>query len=288
MGTRGCWGFRDNGCDMLTYVQYDSDPKWLGANVLSLIQQVESIDALAERAESLVTVVTDDDDSFGRCVSPAVLPEVMYYLRNVFKCDDVRMTTDKKLTWYEATEPVRDNPAYLLLRLDDRIQQSGLTTTPCNDPVTKLFDCFGVQDSPVSVSSTWLPKNRQWMYWYDSSEFIRDGIMCENAYVIDFDKQCLEYYVGDFKERYQDNNRYAKEILLTNASNEDEVRQLEAAARRVCKLVFQMDLAEVRNRRVSEIVQIMDSVQELFHHKTTTGTPELDNKGDLLSGIIGG
>lgn len=287
MGTRGCWGFRDNGSDRLTYVQYDSNPSGLGAKVLSLIQQVESIDALAERSEYLITVQTDMDDDERR-VPKNLLPEVMYYLHNVFNYEARK--SNKPLLWYEATIPVRYDPMLLLKTLPDVAHPSGLTTTPCNnDPVSRLFDCFGgIQCSPAHNVSGWQPENKQWMYWYDASGFIRDGVMCENAYVIDFDKNCLEYYVGDFKERYQKYNRYAMEILFSNADTEEVANKLVITANQVCKLVFQMDLDEVRKRHVSEIVQIMESVQELFHHETTTGTPELDNKGDLLSGIIGG
>lgn len=48
MGIRGCWGFRADGEDLLTYVQYDSDPSGLGMKVLSLIKKVPSIQMLRE------------------------------------------------------------------------------------------------------------------------------------------------------------------------------------------------------------------------------------------------
>lgn len=282
MGTRGCWGFRDNGSDRLTYVQYDSNPSGLGAKVLSLIQQVESIDALAEMAEYMITVDSDDDDN-PSFVSTLDRPDVMYYMRHVFKCG-ASFTSDEKLSWYKATEPVRTNPLLLLRTVPDPAQPFDITgAVRPDDPVVKLFDCFGggIQKTADRQRP---PVSSRWNYWYDSSSFIRDGIMCENAYVIDFDKNCLEYYVGDFKERYQKYNRYAMEILFTNADTEEMANRLVITAQRVCKLVFQMGLDEIRNRHVSEIVQIMESVQELFHHKTTTAVPELDMNGNLVTG----
>lgn len=281
MGTRGCWGFRSNGSDMLTYAQYDSNPSGLGAKVLSLIQQVESIDALAVIAESMITVDSDDDGDTPRFVSTQDWPDVMYYMRHVFKCG-ASFASDEKLSWYKATEPVRKDPRRLLCTVPGPVQPFDIPgDARSDDPVVKLFDCFG-DGIQKTADRQRPPVSSRWKYWYDSSSFIRDGIMCENAYVIDFDKNCLEYYVGDFKELYQKYNRYAMEILFANADTEEMANQLVITAHRVCKLVFQMGLDEVRNRPVNNVVQIMESVQALYHDKTTTAAPALDRNGNIV------
>lgn len=47
-------------------------------------------------------------------------------------------------------------------------------------------------------------------YMIDNSEFIKDSLFCEYAYIINLDTECLEFWVG-FQKKPDENNRYGTE-----------------------------------------------------------------------------
>lgn len=58
MGTRGCWGFRLDGKDYLTYNQCDSGPRWLGQKLSdfvhrTMIRDTDAFDGLKSRVRGL-------------------------------------------------------------------------------------------------------------------------------------------------------------------------------------------------------------------------------------------
>ena len=55
MGTRGCYGFRKNGIDKLTYNHYDSYPDWLGRNIVKFCKNT-SIKEMNEIFDKLILV----------------------------------------------------------------------------------------------------------------------------------------------------------------------------------------------------------------------------------------
>ena len=55
MGTRGCYGFRKNGVDKLTYNHFDSYPGWLGTNMVRFCKET-SIEEMHEIFDRLVLV----------------------------------------------------------------------------------------------------------------------------------------------------------------------------------------------------------------------------------------
>jgi hypothetical protein len=59
MGTRGCYGFRKDGQDKLTYNHYDSYPSCLGKNIVDFIQST-SIEEMKNIFEKIVLVKDKD------------------------------------------------------------------------------------------------------------------------------------------------------------------------------------------------------------------------------------
>lgn len=55
MGTRGCYGFRKNGADKLTYNHYDSYPDWLGTNMVKFCKET-SVEEMHEIFDRLILV----------------------------------------------------------------------------------------------------------------------------------------------------------------------------------------------------------------------------------------
>ena len=55
MSTRGCYGFRKNGIDKITYNHYDSYPDWLGRHIASFCKET-SIDEMNEIFDKIVLV----------------------------------------------------------------------------------------------------------------------------------------------------------------------------------------------------------------------------------------
>ena len=58
MGTHGCYGFRKNGMDKLTYNHYDSDPGWLGRQIVKFCKET----SIAEMNEIFNNLVLVDED----------------------------------------------------------------------------------------------------------------------------------------------------------------------------------------------------------------------------------
>lgn len=58
MGTRGCYGFRKNGADKLTYNHFDSYPDGLGTNMVKFCKET-SIDEMHEIFDRLILVSRD-------------------------------------------------------------------------------------------------------------------------------------------------------------------------------------------------------------------------------------
>lgn len=59
MGTRGCYGFRKNGIDKLTYNHYDSYPDYLGKIVVTFCKET-SLDEMNEIYDRLILVNEND------------------------------------------------------------------------------------------------------------------------------------------------------------------------------------------------------------------------------------
>jgi len=59
MGTRGCWGFRIDGQDKLTYNHYDSYPTGLGKDLVEALQTIPLAE-LKDKARALRLVDGDD------------------------------------------------------------------------------------------------------------------------------------------------------------------------------------------------------------------------------------
>lgn len=232
-------------------------------------------------------VTTNDDNlSISACVSEQDKPEVLAFVRHVFRLTDAEIPAHKPINWYKVTESVRTDPMMLLAELPDVYSPKLFTVQSTNDPVSSLFDCFGGVPSgaPVCVARDF---RKRWPFWYDASSFIYDGLMCDNAYVIDFDKQCLEYYVGDFRSLHQQNNRYSNRIIkeffkdLPDRSDAD-MHNADQRATGVCKLLLQLDFDYIRKRvPVYESVHLMEAVQKRYHSKDTTKAPELDVNGNI-------
>lgn len=55
MGTRGCYGFRKNGIDKITYNHYDSYPRHLGANIATFCKET-SIDEMNKIFDKIILV----------------------------------------------------------------------------------------------------------------------------------------------------------------------------------------------------------------------------------------
>jgi len=58
MGTRGCYGFRKDGKDKLTYNHYDSYPSWLGKQVVEFARGT-STERMREIFDSIILVDSD-------------------------------------------------------------------------------------------------------------------------------------------------------------------------------------------------------------------------------------
>ena len=59
MGTRGCYGFRKNGIDKLTYNHYDSDPDYRGKIMVTFCKET-SLDEMNEIYDRLILVNEND------------------------------------------------------------------------------------------------------------------------------------------------------------------------------------------------------------------------------------
>lgn len=59
MGTRGCYGFRKNGMDKLTYNHYDSYPDYLG-KIMATFCKETSLDEMNEIYDRLILVNEND------------------------------------------------------------------------------------------------------------------------------------------------------------------------------------------------------------------------------------
>ena len=79
MGTRGCYGFRKNGIDKLTYNHFDSYPSYLGKIILEFFKET-SLDEMNEIYDRLIMV-----DEGGKPTPEQIEECKKYYDENVSK-----------------------------------------------------------------------------------------------------------------------------------------------------------------------------------------------------------
>lgn len=82
-------------------------------------------------------------------------------------------------------------------------------------------------------------------YMVDNSEFIKDSLFCEYAYIINLDTECLEFWVG-FQNKPDANNRYGTE-------SDDNIGKYFP-----CKMVAYYPLDT--DKTVEEIVEDMNNI----------------------------
>lgn len=88
-------------------------------------------------------------------------------------------------------------------------------------------------------------------YMIDDSEFIKDSLFCEYAYIINLDTNCLEYWVG-FQKKPDEDNRYGTEA-------DDNMNKYYP-----CKMLAEYPLDT--DQTIEEIVADMNKVAEEDYH----------------------
>ena len=94
MGTRGCWGFRIDGQDKLTYNHFDSYPDGLGRDLVQALRGCKSVEDLKSQAR-LVRLVDQDVRPTAEQIA-ALLPAV-----------DLSVSTRRTDDWYCLTRSLQ-------------------------------------------------------------------------------------------------------------------------------------------------------------------------------------
>ena len=249
MGTRGAWGFRHGDADttLLAYVQSDACPEDLGLRVVKFIKDAGDFDNLYRVYDRQRLVGCDR----GQCdfVSSVDISKVLSWNKNVFHNN---LSTVDLLSWREATDYVRNNPSSLLMQY---IQEKSYDDNPLLDLYLNFNEEWRYETIP-----------EYWCWWYDSSDFIHDCVMCEHAYVIDLMGGRLEYYAGHVEPMdVQHGNPY----VITSGDK----------YRTACKLIGTISLSSVLNVRTDVVVDQLIRMHGTF---VKIGTfPKIDENGFL-------
>lgn len=79
----------------------------------------------------------------------------------------------------------------------------------------------------------------------DANGFIKDSLFCEYGYVINLDKNVLEFWVG-FQHKPQEGNRYGTESIYDDKEYYP------------CKLLLELPFGELLDYEAEDVVKLME------------------------------